>query len=202
MTPLRPQIVAAASISPVGQIGVGPTERSLRRFVVLAVSILALWVGASPAAASADRPASAMRVLEQGVLAKVNALRRRHGLVPLRLCSGLAAAARRHSTEMASRGYFGHSSASGASFDRRIARFYPMGGRHYWSIGENLLWSSPDVDAAGALSAWLNSAEHRKNMLMARWREIGLAAVHLASAPGAYGGRAVTILTADFGVRR
>jgi hypothetical protein len=38
-------------------------------------------------------------------------------------------------------------------------------------------------------------------MLMARWREIGRAAVHLASAPGAYGGRAVTILTADFGVR-
>jgi uncharacterized protein YkwD len=143
-----------------------------------------------------------MRVLEQGVLANVNALRRQHGLVPLRLCSGLTAAARRHSTEMASDGYFSHSSASGASFSQRIGHFYPMGGRHYWSIGENLLWSSPDVDAAGALSAWLNSSEHRKNMLIARWREIGVAAVHVASAPGTYGGREVTILTADFGVRR
>jgi uncharacterized protein YkwD len=202
MTPLRPQIVAAASVSPVGQAAVGPIERSLRRCVALAVSILGLWVGGSPAAASADRPVSAMRVLERGVLANVNALRRKHGLVPLRLCSGLAAAARQHSIEMASGGYFAHSSASGASFDRRIARFYPMGGRHYWSIGENLLWSSPDVDAARALRTWLDSSGHRKNMLMARWREIGLAAVHVASAPGAYGGRAVTILTADFGVRR
>ena len=31
---------------------------------------------------------------------------------------------------------------------------------------------------------------------------IGLAAVHTHSAPGTYGGREVTIVTADFGVRR
>jgi uncharacterized protein YkwD len=202
MTPLRPQIVAAASVSPVEQTAVGAMDRSLRRFAALALSILGLWVAASPAAASADRPASAMRVLEREVLANVNALRRQHGLVPLRLCSGLEAAAREHSTQMARRGYFGHSSAGGGPFDRRVSRFYPRDGRHYWSIGENLLWSSPDVDAAGALRAWVNSPEHRKNMLMAGWREIGLAAVHVASAPGAYGGREVTILTADFGVRR
>jgi uncharacterized protein YkwD len=201
MTPLRPQIVAAASVSPVGQAAYGPMERALRWFVALAASILGLWVVGSPTTASADRPASAMQVLEQGVFANVNALRLRHGLVPLRLSSGLAAAARQHSTEMASRGYFSHRSASGGSFDRRIARFYPKGSHHYWSIGENLLWSSPDVGAAGALSMWLNSPEHRKNMLIARWRAIGLAAVHVASAPGAYGGREVTIVTADFGVR-
>jgi hypothetical protein len=39
-------------------------------------------------------------------------------------------------------------------------------------------------------------------MLTTRWREIGLSAVHVASAPGAYGGREVTIVTTDFGVRR
>jgi uncharacterized protein YkwD len=122
--------------------------------------------------------------------------------MPLRLSSGLAAAARQHSTEMANRGYFGHSSANGSSFDRRIARFYPRGDRHYWTVGENLLWSSPDVGAAGVLSTWLNSPEHRKNILRRRWREIGLSAVHVASAPGAYGGREVTIVTANFGARR
>jgi uncharacterized protein YkwD len=143
-----------------------------------------------------------MGTLEQGVLANVNALRRQHRLAPLRLSSALAAAARQHSTEMASQGYFSHSSANGSSFDRRIARFYPVGHRRYWSVGENLLWSSPDVDAAGALNMWFNSPEHRKIMLTARWREIGLSAVHLSSAPGTYGGREVTIVTADFGVRR
>jgi hypothetical protein len=39
-------------------------------------------------------------------------------------------------------------------------------------------------------------------MLTARWREIGLSAVHVMTAPGTYGGREVTIVTTDFGVRR
>jgi len=143
-----------------------------------------------------------MRNLEQGVLADLNALRRQHGLVPLRLSTSLSMAARQHSTEMASRGYFSHSSFNGASFDRRIARFYPMGSNRFWSVGENLLWSSPDVDARGALQMWINSPEHLKNMLTGRWREIGLSAVHVFAADGAYGGREVTIVTADFGVRR
>ena len=34
------------------------------------------------------------------------------------------------------------------------------------------------------------------------WREIGVSAVHLVGAGGAYGGRPVTIITTDFGVRR
>jgi uncharacterized protein YkwD len=172
------------------------------RLIALAASAFGLWIVATPAGASTQRPASSMSSLEQGVLANVNALRRQHGLAPLRYSSPLAAAARQHSSEMASRGYFSHASANGSSFDRRIARFYPMAGRRYWSVGENLLWSSPDVDAAAALNMWFNSPEHRKNMLTARWREIGLSAVHVSSAGGAYGGREVTIVTADFGVRR
>jgi hypothetical protein len=49
---------------------------------------------------------------------------------------------------------------------------------------------------------WLDSAAHRKIMLTARWREVGLSAIHVTSAPGTFGGREVTIVTADFGVRR
>ncbi len=172
------------------------------RLVALAITAFALWIVASPAGATADRPASSLSSLEQGVLASINALRHEHGLAPLRLSPRLSAAARQHSSEMAARGYFSHDSANGSSFDRRIARYYPMGGSHYWSVGENLLWSSPDVDPGGALNMWWNSPEHRKNMLTARWREIGLSAVHVAAAPGTYGGREVTIVTTDFGVRR
>jgi uncharacterized protein YkwD len=170
--------------------------------ILLAACVSALWVVASPAGAAADQPAAAMQSLEQAVLANINALRRQHGLAPLRLSPALSAAARQHSNEMADRGYFSHDSANGSSFDRRIASFYPMGGRRYWSVGENLLWSSPDVDAKGALDMWFNSPGHRKNMLTARWREIGLSAVHVVSAPGTYGSREVTIVTSDFGVRR
>jgi uncharacterized protein YkwD len=177
--------------------------RGRTAYVVALLGILVgLCIPAGPAGATANRPATALSTLEQGVLSDINSLRRDHGLAPLRLSAALTAAARQHSTEMAARGYFSHNSASGSSFDKRIARYYPIGGTRYWSVGENLLWSSPDVDAGGALTMWWNSPEHRKNMLTARWREIGISAVHVAAAPGTYGGREVTIVTTDFGVRR
>ena len=176
--------------------------RRFVRILALAIAVVGLWVVVSPAGATSNRPHATLSALEQGVLAQINALRKEHGLAPLRVSSRLSAAARQHSIEMAGRGYFSHNSANGSTFDRRIARYYPIGGTRYWSVGENLLWSSPDVDAGGALDMWWNSAEHRKNMLTSRWREIGLSAVHVAAAPGTFGGREVTIVTTDFGVRR
>jgi uncharacterized protein YkwD len=176
-------------------------SRSIR-FFALALAVLGIWVVASPAGAAPEHQTRSLSALEQGVLADLNGLRKEHGLAPLRVSSSLSAAARQHSSEMGARGYFSHSSANGASFDKRISRYYPMGRSRYWSVGENLLWSSPDVDAGGALEMWWNSPEHRKNMLTARWREIGISAVHVAAAPGTYGGREVTIVTTDFGVRR
>ena len=150
---------------------------------------------------TAQRPAMVASALEKDVLADVNLLRRQHHLPALRMSAKLTAAARSHSTEMAQRGYFSHDSANGSSFDKRISRYYSLSGRRYWSVGENLLWSSPDVSASAALDMWLNSPEHKKILFTARWREVGLAAVHVSSAPGTFGGREVTIVTADFGVR-
>jgi uncharacterized protein YkwD len=48
----------------------------------------------------------------------------------------------------------------------------------------------------------MGSPGHRENLLSQRWREIGISAVHASSAPGVYGGQEVTIVTADFGLRR
>src|SRR5919108_322772 len=152
---------------------------------------------AAPAGATTQRQANVMQQLQAGVLAELNATRHQHGLVALRSSSSLAAAARQHTIEMAARGYFNHTSANGTTFDKRIARFYPMGRYGYWSVGENLLWSSPDVDPAGALRMWMNSPEHKANILNARWRQIGISAVHVDSAPGVYGGAPVTIITTD-----
>jgi len=176
----------------------------LRRAAVV-LALAALVLSGSSAVSTADagtRGGSAsMQALQADLLVQINDLRRTHGLVPLRLSTKLSSAARQHSTEMAARGYFAHSSADGSHFDRRIARYYPIGRYHFWSVGENLLWSSPDVDAQGALQMWMNSPEHRANLLTARWREIGISAVHSASAPGTYSGREVTVVTTDFGVR-
>ena len=170
--------------------------------MLLVPAAFALCLGATPAGAHIGRHASAMGALQSGVLSDLNAIRRAHGLVPLELSSSLSAAARQHSVEMASVGYFSHNSANGSSFDRRIARYYPIAHSSYWSVGENLLWSSPDVDAGGALNMWMNSPDHRANILNGKWRQIGISAVHVTEAPGVFGNAPVTVITTDFGVRR
>jgi uncharacterized protein YkwD len=165
--------------------------------IVLALGLLV------PAATAAPRHATrVLSPLESGVLGDINAFRRAHGLPPLRLNGRLTAAARAHSAQMARDGYFSHDSADGSVFWKRIQGFYGSSPWSYWSVGENLLWSSPDVTPSGALKMWLASPEHRANLMNRRWREIGVAAVHEAAAPGVFKGLDVTIVTTDFGVRR
>jgi uncharacterized protein YkwD len=163
---------------------------------------LAAAVVAAAAVAAPGRPAVALSPLERGVLADINAFRASHHLATLRLSTQLTAAALAHTQEMASDGYFAHESADGSAFWKRIRGFYESTPWSYWSVGENLLWSSPDVDASGALQLWLRSPEHRANLMNPRWREIGVAAVHATAAPGAFHGLDVTLVTTDFGVRR
>ena len=140
--------------------------------------------------------------LNRQVLAAVNKFRVVHGLATLRESSALDRSARQHSLEMGRVGYFGHPSANGTAFWKRIRRYYPANGDSYWSVGENLLWSSPSVSSAVALKLWIASPEHLKNLLTPQWRQIGVSAVHVVGAPGVFHGLPVTIITTDFGVRR
>ena len=170
--------------------------------ILATVGIIAVFVapasGARQSRAQALTPANA---LETAVLSQMNVVRARRGLRPLRITISLSQAADQHCRSMARRGYFSHNSANGTPFWRRIQGYYPAAGFRYWSVGENLLWSSPSVDAASALRMWMQSPEHRANLLNRGWRDVGVAAVHAPSAPGVYGGRRVTIVTTDFGVR-
>ena len=149
------------------------------------------------------RPSGTRRLLstlELDIVARINVLRTARGLRPLRVSRGLTAAAGYHTRQMGQLGFFEHESVNGAPFWRRIERFYPAR-RGSWSVGENLFWESPDTSAASAVREWMQSAPHRQNLLAREWRDIGLSAEHFATAPGTFGGRSVTIVTADFGVR-
>ena len=175
--------------------------RGLR--VAVAVALVAV-VGAFAAPVASSSKASThvtLTSLESGVLQQLNAIRVQHGLVPLKISARLTASADQHSAEMGADGYFEHNSHDGTAFWKRIAHWYASTGYGYWSVGENLLWSSPDVDPKHALELWMNSPEHRANILAPRWREIGVSAVHVQAAPGTYRGLDVTIITTDFGVR-
>jgi uncharacterized protein YkwD len=172
----------------------------IRRVALLAVFAAVVLAPASGQARS-RRAVAPLRTLQSALVGQVNAFRAAHGLGRLRFSAALGAAATAHSTQMARVGYFSHNSANGNSFAKRVAGYYTPSGYRRWAVGENLLWGSPDVGAAQALKLWLNSAPHRQNLLDPRWRDIGLSAVHSTSAPGVYGNRAATIVTADFGVR-
>jgi uncharacterized protein YkwD len=179
----------------------GMRMRDLLKGIGAAAAVVCALAAPATAARHAEHRVNADAALERGVLAEINGLRARHHLAPLRLNVRLSAAADAHSLAMARRGFFAHESADGSSFWKRVRRFYTDRGFSRWSVGENLLWSSPAIDPAGALQMWLNSPPHRKNLLTPGWREIGLSAVHVSAAPGVFEGRETTIVTADFGTR-
>ena len=144
--------------------------------MVALACLAALAVAAAPVASSASGSnATSLVSLQSGVLQQLNLIRAQHGLVALKLDGQLNASAAQHSREMGEDGYFAHNSADGTSFWKRIQHWYGSTSYGYWSVGENLLWSSPDVDAKGALQLWMNSPEHRANILDARFRDTGVA---------------------------
>ena len=172
----------------------------IRTALAAASAILVAGVSVG-AASSAATTIIALPSLDQQVIAGINAARVQHGLGRLRLSLNLRAAARFHSYDMARHGFFSHNSANGASASTRLAHYYPSTGYTSWQVGETLLWSSPDVGAAGAVHDWLTSPEHRAILLTAAFREIGVSAVHATGASGDFHGGAVTLVTADFGDR-
>lgn len=157
------------------------------------------------AALLAAAPAPAVRAenaVELPILRELNRVRSGHGLQPLRTARPLRLAADAHAASMGRLGYFSHTSADGTSFDRRIGRFYRVGRSSYWAVGENLLWAAPAVAPDEAVRMWMASPAHRRNILNPQYRQIGISAVHVAEAPRFFGGREVTIVVTDFGVRR
>ena len=139
----------------------------------------ALFVFASPAAARLTRN-------EADLLSVVNTVRIGHGLVPFGVDWKPVRAARSHSLDMLERGYFGH-----GAFVNRMRRFRVRGA----VVGENLAWGSGRLGAASSVvRMWLDSPEHRANLLRPGFRRIGLAAP-----VGRFGGIAgAHVVTADF----
>ncbi len=165
--------------------------------VALLVSALILS-GLFAVSSRAETAAAVDPTLAGGIAAEINAVRASYGLSELSRSTKLTRAARAHGVSMGTQGYFSHSSADGSSPVRRIASFYPVNGRASWSVGEVLVWVTGSLTPSQAVSMWLASPSHRADMLLPRWREIGVAAVHVTDAPGVYVGRNVTIVVVDF----
>jgi uncharacterized protein YkwD len=181
--------------------------RSPSPLATVVVLTLALALVAAEGAGQAGGAGTrAVRIVQANAVeapsvAQLNAVRRAHGLRPLRWSAQLARAARTHAASMGSRGYFTHSSADGTPFQHRIGRYYRPAARHL-VVGETLYWRSPTAPPSDVITQWLASPVHRRILLDPEWREIGLEAVFVPAAGGVFGRRAVTIVVADFGAVR
>jgi uncharacterized protein YkwD len=112
--------------------------------------------------------ASASDFIQQ-VVALTNAERTSHGLPALSVSSSLTISAQQYSALMATRGFFGHIGPDGSTL---VTRDNAAGYAKWTYLAENL--ASGQRSPAEAVAAWLNSPEHRANLLSSRVREIGV----------------------------
>jgi uncharacterized protein YkwD len=130
----------------------------------------------APTGCGGSAPAAVDAAAEQEVLELVNAERRQNRLPELRPSPGLAEAARLHALDLAEEDYLEHDSydrsdgrlVKSCEWSERVLRFVP----DTRQLAENI--------AAGAetprdvVDGWMRSSGHRKNMLGARYTEVGI----------------------------
>jgi len=179
-----------------------------KRVAVALAASLALVALAAPSSAGA-LTVSERETLEESVVARINTVRRSHGLRALTVVSRLSSAADRHVTSMAAASYFRHElytpdrASTWTAFGTWIRWYWPGPGYSSWSAGENLAWGAPSLSASGAVSRWMASSGHRANILNPSWRNIGIGAVQVRDPRGYYASwDDVTIVAAEFGTRR
>jgi uncharacterized protein YkwD len=144
-----------------------------RRLAKLALLPVALF-GAVAVASPADAAASTTVQLQSDILAGTNAQRAKHGCGKLRLDANIARAARNHSAFMAKTGTFSHIGSGNSSFVTRIkAQGYTA------PQSENIAWGYRT--GAEVVTAWMNSAGHRANILNCSAKAVGIGAVYAAN---------------------
>jgi uncharacterized protein YkwD len=154
-----------------------------RRVLTLAAAVAAaVTIGGKAEAGTLTRS-------ESDILKVMNQVRAAHGMRSLRVDYRLERAARGHSATMLRTGQFFH-----GAFTTRIRRT----GVRDPHIGENLAWGVGVFSRARAIvNTWLESPEHRANLLRAGYRTVGVGALR-----GRFDGYSgALVITADFAGR-
>ncbi|MEV0380919.1 CAP domain-containing protein [Nonomuraea sp. NPDC050643] len=100
-----------------------------------------------------------------------NAERAKGGCQPLKHDPQLRAAAFGHSSDMAAKNYFSHTSQDGRSFMDRIRAAGFTGGSGW---AENIAMGQPTP--AAVVTAWMNSSGHKANIMNCKYNLIGVGA--------------------------
>ena len=146
---------------------------------LFAVLLLICMSGATPS--SSTRAASsnfreylpllagaAQSSIEQQVIDLTNQQRQQHGCAALEFSAQLTAAASVHSQDMALHDLFSHTGSNGSTMISRVVAT----GYSYAQLAENLA-AGPST-AEDVVAGWMNSPEHRANILNCDLRDLGV----------------------------
>jgi uncharacterized protein YkwD len=166
----------------------GMVSASVKVFLILALSILCMEIhapakdqgnhlGKKSEKEQVNPPAKdPILIMEQALLQYTNDERGRRKLSPLRIGSGLRFLARGHSANMCDLRSLQHESDKFPVGWRRFAGRLKLAGLS--SGGENIAFRTvaeePQLWAQAVVKGWMNSAEHRKNILNARFTYVGI----------------------------
>ena len=118
----------------------------------------------------------------------INEERKKVGLMPLTINESLQKAAYQKGEDMVTKGYWAHVAPDGTE----PWKFFKDVGYRYQFAGENLARDFPD--AASAIKAWMDSPNHKDNILSSKYKETGVAVVE-----GKIAGLDTTVIVEFFG---
>jgi len=143
----------------------------MKRLLLLGI-VIAFWAGLQAASIT-------IRDFERQIWQLTNQERAKEGLPALQYDEGLADLARYHSRNMLNFGFFAHKDPFGDMVEDRKRKYYPQ--LVVSSIGENLarFFNTAKVyTPAEFVQGWMNSPEHRKNMLDKDYTHLGVGVVN------------------------
>ncbi|HWV85069.1 MAG TPA: CAP domain-containing protein [Capillimicrobium sp.] len=173
--------------------------------VAAAISTLVALGFSTPASAQAACASAAAAVPQRGEIAAaraatlclINRERRAHGLAPLKADRRLTRAATRYSRQMVRHGFFDHVGPGGSTMYQRVEA---AGYTRWRTLGENIAWGAgPLASPARIVASWMRSPGHRRTILDARLREVGVGIAR--GAPQWNGDMPAATYTTDFGAR-
>jgi len=175
-------VVALLVISSIGGIGVGPIDDASDRTSEILDEPAAILNDAVQEGSSGESGVSdpTNEDFERAIHAEINDIRERNGLRRLEYSTGLADVARDHSQDMEARDYFSHDSPEGRTPQDRVDASDDTQCR----VGENIYtesgFSHLDAErvADRVVESWMDSPEHRDNILFEQWSAEGIG-VHI-----------------------
>jgi hypothetical protein len=144
-----------------GNTKMNENKQKMNRPVLIAISLMMVLVFASPVLAS--------EINAENVIKYVNEARDKAGLPGLTVNEKLTEAAEAKVNDMVVHSYFAHTSPAGLT----PWHWFELKGYDYKYAGENLAINFTTAEAQQ--SAWMKSPTHRKNILNANYKEIGVA---------------------------